>query len=195
MQIEQSARPVALEVALEVAMGGDFMPRRDWRLQKSAPPRRGMAARRSHLFAMFFELTGPHEAQVGGFSEPGLHVQGEAAGDGLDAVQMLVASLALCSAAVLDEYAHGPLHIDPRNLRLRVRWEISHRPHRISRIEVEAVWPELPAERRDAVARAIASCAIHRTLEQPPELITRVRAGGEVEAVEAMAEYSAPDQR
>jgi uncharacterized OsmC-like protein len=128
---------------------------------------------------MIVNLTGPAELEVGDFALPGLHVHGDAGGEGFGPLQMFAASLALCSASVLSEYARGPLATDTRGLRLKVTWAYGQRPHRVASIHVDVIWPELADDRRGAVKRAIESCTIHRTLEHPPGMSVRVEAGEE----------------
>jgi uncharacterized OsmC-like protein len=122
---------------------------------------------------MVLDLIGPCSLEVRDLTEPTLHVHGDAGGEGFGAMQMFVASLALCSASVLQEYARGPLGADTRGLKLALRWDYGEKPYRIARIESIVSWPEVPASRRDAVVRAIATCTIHRSLDRPPDLVTR----------------------
>ncbi len=119
-------------------------------------------------------LHGPTELEVAKLSEPGLALVGDAGGHGFGPLQMLGASLALCTASVLHAYAHEVAKAPVSDLALRVSWSYGEHPHRVARIELVVRWPSLPEERRAAAERAAASCTVHRTFEHPPELIARV---------------------
>jgi hypothetical protein len=119
---------------------------------------------------MLLDLTGPTEMVLSDLDAPGLHIHGEAGGEGVGALQMFAASLVLCAASVLDAYAHGPLGAGTSDLRLCARWSYGERPARVDHIALTVTWPWLPAERRDAVD----TCAVHRTLAQPPAMETHV---------------------
>lgn len=126
---------------------------------------------------MILSLTGPTALELSGFGHGGFHVHGDAEGEGFGPLQMFAASLALCSAAVLDAYARGVLRISTEELVLRVEWEYAEKPHRIGRIRMDVIWPGLPENRVESTARALRSCTIHRTLEHPPPIETSVHVG------------------
>jgi uncharacterized OsmC-like protein len=87
---------------------------------------------------------------------------------------MLASGLASCTFAVLHSWAtHARLSAD--DLAVEVRWSFAEDPHRVGRMEVAILWPSLPAERATAAQRAAATCAVHRTLEHPPEIAVAVR--------------------
>lgn len=123
---------------------------------------------------MVIELHGATDLELAELAEPGMHVHGDADGEGFGPLQMFAASLVLCSASVLDAYARGVLETDVQRLSLRARWQYAERPHRVSRIDVTIRWPDVPESRLEAVERAVASCTVHGTLEHPPEIETRV---------------------
>lgn len=123
---------------------------------------------------MILTLNGERSLELAGFGQGGFHVHGDAGGEGFGPLQMFAASLALCSAAVLDAYARGVLRISTEELVLRVEWEYHDRPYRIGRMKMDVTWPGLPDDRIDATARALRSCTIHRTLEHPPTVETTV---------------------
>ncbi len=123
---------------------------------------------------MVVHLHGATDLELTDIEEPGFRVHGDAGGEGFGALQMFAASLVLCTAAVLDDYARGVLKTDLRNLSLRVRWEYFEDPYRVGRMEITVGWPDVPESRVEAVARAVGVCTIHRTLEHPPELRTTV---------------------
>jgi uncharacterized OsmC-like protein len=82
---------------------------------------------------------------------------------------MLASALAYCTFSVLHSWAtHAKL--DAADLAVEVRWAVAEDPHRVGRMDVRLAWPSLPAERRAAAQRAAATCAVHRTLEHPPQI-------------------------
>lgn len=123
---------------------------------------------------MIIHLHGGTDLELTRLEEPGMHVHGDADGEGFGALQMFAASLVLCSAAVLHAYAEGVLKRPLGDLSLRVRWEYAEGPYRIGRMDVTVRWPGVPDDRVEAVKRAIATCTVHRTLEHPPELTTAI---------------------
>lgn len=123
---------------------------------------------------MLLDLIGRTELEVRDLASGHFHVTGDAEGEGFGALQMFAASLGLCTAAVLTAYSQNVLQVPIDNLRLRVRWAYTERPHRVGEIALEVRWPELPGDRVDAVRRAAAACTVHRTLERPPEVTTTV---------------------
>lgn len=106
--------------------------------------------------------------------EPGLSIEGDADGEGFGPLQMLAASLALCTASVLHVHAHEVAKIGVGDLAIEVRWRYAADPMRVDRIETVIRWPSLPERRRGSIERVVAACTVHRTLELPPVLITRL---------------------
>lgn len=121
-------------------------------------------------------LQAPTELEVSGIDQPGLHIHGDAGGEGFGPLQMFAASLALCTASVLAYHAEEVAKIGVADLSVGIRWRYGERPYRVDRIETVVRWPSLPARRRGSIERAVAACTVHRTLEHPPELSTRVEA-------------------
>lgn len=127
---------------------------------------------------MKLELSRSTELELSELASPGFHLHGDAEGEGFAALQMFAASIALCSASVLVGYAEQVLHVPVDPLRITTRWDYADEPYRVARVELNVHWPGLPESRREAVRRAVESCTIHRTLEHPPELISRVETHG-----------------
>ena len=123
---------------------------------------------------MELRLSGATDLEAARLTEPGLHLEGDADGEGFGPLQMFAASMALCTASVMHGYAHEVLGVSVERLRIRVRWSYGVRPNRVDRMEMTIHWPDVPEDRIEAARRAAATCTIHRTLEQPPEVITRV---------------------
>ena len=123
---------------------------------------------------MIIHLHGATDLELTNLDAPGLHMHGDADGEGFGALQMLAASLVMCTAAVLDGYARGVLKTDVRNLSLRARWEYAEKPYRVGSIDVTVRWPDVPDDRIEAVGRAVKACTVHRTLEHPPTITTKV---------------------
>lgn len=90
------------------------------------------------------------------------------------AVELLAASLAVCTGAVLRVHGENVVKLPLDCVRVRVSWRTEERPLRVSAFELDIVWPGLPEARRDSVRRAALTCTIHRTLERSPEITTRV---------------------
>ena len=127
---------------------------------------------------MIIHLHGATDLEITDVEEPGMHIHGDADGEGFSALQMLASSMALCTASVLVAYAEGVLKTDARTLSVRVTWEYAESPYRVGSMHTTVVWPDVPDNRVDAVARAVKSCTVHRTLEHPPKLTTEVRRSG-----------------
>jgi uncharacterized OsmC-like protein len=123
---------------------------------------------------MIIHLHGATDLERSDMAEPGLHVHGDAEGEGFGPLQMLAASLVLCTASVLESYARGVLQSDARDISVRVRWEYADKPYRVGRMDVTVRWPGLAEDRIEAAQRAVQSCTVHRTLEHPPALATEV---------------------
>ena len=125
--------------------------------------------------AMMIHLHGATDLELTSLNEPGMHIHGDADGEGFSALQMLACSLVLCTGSVLAAYAEGVLSASIERLSLRVRWEYADNPYRVGSMHVTVTWPEVPDDRIEAVKRAVKTCTVHRTFEHPPEIRTDVR--------------------
>lgn len=99
------------------------------------------------------------------------------------ALQMLAASLALCSGAVAQEYAAtSQFHL--HDLAIEVRWSYADRPYRVDRITMRLlIGPEVPPSRRQALVRAIeARCPVHNTLSRGTMIETTLEVIGAQQA-------------
>lgn len=101
------------------------------------------------------------------------------AGDaGLSPFHLLAASLAACTHSVLVGWAeHAGLPME--GLEIVVDWELGGEPVRVTRMDMEILWPGLPPNRHPAASRAATLCTIHNTLSHGTTVETRVadRAG------------------
>lgn len=88
---------------------------------------------------------------------------------------MLASSLGTCVLSVLASWAEHA-HIDASTLAVEIEWRFADTPHRVGGIDMQIIWPSLPAERRSAAERAAHLCAIHNTLSHPPAIRTEVTA-------------------
>lgn len=88
---------------------------------------------------------------------------------------MLASSLATCVFSVLASWGSNA-DLSPDDLAIEVGWEFVENPYRVGRFEVELIWPSLPEGRRAAAERAAHLCTVHKTLEHPPEIETRIQA-------------------
>jgi uncharacterized OsmC-like protein len=87
---------------------------------------------------------------------------------------MLASGLATCTHSVLASWAlHAKIPAD--DLVLEVGWSFVEDPHRVGAMDVEIVWPSLPAERKAAATRAAALCTVTRTFENPPTVGLEVK--------------------
>ena len=89
------------------------------------------------------------------------------------AISMFVASLGGCTFAVLNSYAHR-LDITTENIRITLNWVFEQEPTRISQINMQIVWPELPEKRLKSVQRATHKCTVHSTIHQCVDIQTEV---------------------
>lgn len=80
------------------------------------------------------------------------------------ALPLLAASLAVCTTAVLREYATtAQFTLEP--FALVVRWRMAERPRRVDQFDVRLVLgPHVPPSRHDALLRAAEQCPVHQTL-------------------------------
>jgi len=86
------------------------------------------------------------------------------------ALPMLAASLAVCTTAVLREYAAtSQFTLEPFSI--MVRWRMAERPRRVDRLDVRLVLrPHVPPSRYDALLRAAEQCPVHQTLAHGIEI-------------------------
>lgn len=107
-----------------------------------------------------------------------------AAGEGLEIeeegghfgpLEMLAASLATCTVAVLASWG-GNVGLEPDDLTVRLEWEYADDPYRVGRYDLQVRWPSVPEERRARARRVVEACTVHHTLTHPPEM--EVRIGG-----------------
>ena len=103
-----------------------------------------------------------------------LSVEAESAETQYSPFHMLASGLATCTFSVLGSWGtHAKLDVD--DLAIEVGWTFTENPHRVGRMEVDVVWPSLPAERRAAAVRAAGLCTITKTLEQPPTVVVELK--------------------
>ncbi len=100
----------------------------------------------------------------------GLAIDGENFGP----LQMLAASLALCTASVIQAYAETA-HLDLHEFAIEVRWEYVEDPYRVGRYDMTLHLPEgLSTARHRAIGRVANTCSIHNTLQHPPAIHTKI---------------------
>lgn len=107
------------------------------------------------------------------FLAPEMTVESHDPEAAFSALQMFATSMALCTFSVLFSYAET-IGVDPEPIAIRMRWSYAPNESRIDEIAMDIDWPGLPASRKTAAQRAAASCTVHRTLEHPPVVHTRV---------------------
>jgi uncharacterized OsmC-like protein len=111
------------------------------------------------------------------FDEAGLNIEQHDPEAHYSAMQMFATAMGLCTYSVLAGYAEQS-DTPTEQLTVRMRWSYAEHPYRIGQIDMDIQWPELPPSRLEAAQRAATKCTIHNTLEQPPEVVTRVSIDG-----------------
>ena len=87
------------------------------------------------------------------------------AGEPFGALQMLAASLALCTASVLEDYATtARFHL--HSLAIDVAWSYADQPYRVGDMRMTLqIGSDVPASRHKALLRAAEHCTVHSTLK------------------------------
>lgn len=111
------------------------------------------------------------------FDEPGLHIEQHDPEAHFSAMQMFATSMGICTYSVLAGYAEQ-IDAVTKQLSVRMRWSYAEHPYRIGQIDMDIQWPELPPSRLKAAQRAATKCTLHNTLEQPPQVATRLSIDG-----------------
>ena len=107
--------------------------------------------------------------------EDGLEVIGEHFGP----LQMLAASLALCTAAAMQDYA-ATAHFHLHQFAVVVVWEYTEQPYRVGRFGmILEVGADVPPSRQKALLRAADQCTVHSTLTHGCKVETRLEVQGE----------------
>lgn len=102
--------------------------------------------------------------------DDGLSVEGE-----FGPLQMLAASLALCTASVTHTYAETA-SFDLFGLAVEIRWDYADDPYRVGRYDITLHLPEsVPVARHRAIIRAADTCTVHQTLTHSPTIETVVQ--------------------
>ncbi|HEV3049869.1 MAG TPA: OsmC family protein [Longimicrobium sp.] len=103
-----------------------------------------------------------------------LSVEADSAEMAYSPFHMLASGLATCTFSVLASWAtHAKLPVD--DLTIEVGWTFAEDPHRVGSMDVDVLWPSLPAERRNAAVRAAGLCTLKKTLEMPPQVAVEVK--------------------
>jgi uncharacterized OsmC-like protein len=97
-------------------------------------------------------------------------------------LQMLAASLALCTASVLHDYAAiGQFKLIP--FAVDVRSHYADHPYRVGRMQLGLViGPHVPPSRHQALVRAVDQCTVHRTLTRGTSIETTLEVAGAEQA-------------
>ena len=107
--------------------------------------------------------------------EDGLEVIGE----GFGPVQMLAASLALCTASVMQDYA-ATAHFHLHQFAVVVAWAYAEQPYRANHFDlILEVGADVPPSRQKALLRAAKQCTVHNTLTHGSHIETRLEVEGE----------------
>jgi uncharacterized OsmC-like protein len=97
---------------------------------------------------------------------------------------MLGSGLAFCTYSVLASWASNA-KLQSDDIVIEVHWTFVEDPHRIGKIDMKVDWPSLPAARQSAAQRVANMCAIHASLEIPPDMTTTVTTAPAVAPVTA----------
>jgi uncharacterized OsmC-like protein len=114
--------------------------------------------------------SGPSQLELTQIASPELELQI----DSLGAIELLAASLGVCTARVLETYAANVAQVPVDSLVVRVSWQLDEHPLRVGALELSIRWPELPQSRLEAARRAALTCTVHRTFAHPPTITTSV---------------------
>jgi uncharacterized OsmC-like protein len=121
-------------------------------------------------------LHSPEDLTLTDFEDPEFRVVPETEEVHFSAMEMFATSIGLCTYSVLMSYAEQA-SAGTTGLAIRMRWRYAEGPYRISGIDMDITWPELPANRLKAAERAAEQCTLHNTLEVPPQVTTSVATG------------------
>ncbi|HID83491.1 MAG TPA: OsmC family peroxiredoxin [Chromatiales bacterium] len=111
--------------------------------------------------------------QLSDFESDELNVELKSEALYFGAISMFVASLGRCTYAVLNSYAMR-LDLPLDNITMQLTWEYSQQPTRISKINMQIRWPELPEKRLKSVERAAHLCTIHQTIHNCVDIHTQL---------------------
>ncbi|HEX6288522.1 MAG TPA: OsmC family protein [Herpetosiphonaceae bacterium] len=88
----------------------------------------------------------------------------EVIGDPFGPLQMMAASLALCTASVMQDYA-ATAHFHLHHFAVVVVWDYTEQPYRVGHMQMTLqVGPDVPPSRQKALLRAAQQCTVHNTL-------------------------------
>lgn len=118
-------------------------------------------------------LHGESDLELRDFHVQGFEVESKAPELHFSAIEMFITGLGLCTGSVLLAYGET-LKVSTHDLSVRLRWQYDRKPLRIGRIEMDIRWPALPEDHLAAAHRAAVTCTLHRTLEHPVAIETRV---------------------
>lgn len=123
---------------------------------------------------MQLDIVGDEHVRLVMDGEDGLDVQGGPFGP----LQMLAASLALCTASVMQDYATtAQFHL--HQFAIDIRWSYTEHPYRIGQIQTTIqVEPDVPPSRQRALLRAAEHCTVHNTLKHTANVHTTLEVPG-----------------
>jgi uncharacterized OsmC-like protein len=109
----------------------------------------------------------------------GLEVHGSPFGP----LQMLAASLALCTASVMQDYATtAQFHL--HDLAIDLAWHYAEEPYRVGQMHMRLeIGPDVPPSRHKALLRAAEHhCTVHNTLSHSTHIHTKLEVVGAEQA-------------
>lgn len=83
--------------------------------------------------------------------------------------ELMLAALGCCAMHYASEYLKAR-HFAPAEVELRVTAEKGGRPARLTEIAIEIDAPGLGIRAREGLLKAVETCLLHRTLQDPPSV-------------------------
>ena len=118
-------------------------------------------------------MNSDEDMDISDFNSPGINIETKNTDAHYSALQMFATSLALCTYSVLASYAEQ-INVSSDKIAVHLQWSYEKDPFRITYIEMDIDWAELPSTRLEAARHAAMMCTLHNTLAHPPEFVTRV---------------------
>jgi uncharacterized OsmC-like protein len=123
---------------------------------------------------MKIEIKNEVEIWLSHLHEAGIEIAREDPELYFGSMQMFVTAIALCTFSVLASYGER-FGTPAEGITVGMKWDYAQRPFRISKIDMDIRWPNLPQSRLDAATRAAQQCTLHNTLHHDVDVETLVQ--------------------
>ncbi len=90
--------------------------------------------------------------------------------------EIFLAGLTACVAYYAERFLRRH-QLSTLGLSVSCDYAWAENPHRVGEISLVVKVPSLPAARREAFTQVIEHCAVHNTLQRPPDMVIRVMTG------------------